>query len=177
MNDIDIVIKAQNGDDAAFSQLIKSCKEKLYKTAFAYLKDEEEALDVVSDTVYKAYMNISKIKNPEFFSTWITRILINSAINRLKKNKRVILIDEYEKFDSFIPISSDIALEVPKSIDLYNAIDKLNVKSRSIIILKYFQDMTISEISRVLKIPEGTIKVYLQRSLKKLKVELGEELI
>lgn len=177
MNDIDIVIKAQNGDDAAFSQLIKSCKEKLYKTAFAYLKDEEEALDVVSDTVYKAYMNINKLKNPEFFSTWITRILINSAINRLKKNKRVILIDEYEKFDSFTPISSDIALEVPKSIDLYNAIDKLNVKSRSIIILKYFQDMTISEISRVLKIPEGTIKVYLQRSLKKLKVELGEELI
>ena len=74
-------------------------------------------------------------------------------------------------------MSSDIALEVPESIDLYNAIDKLNVKSKSIIILKYFQDMTISEISRVLKIPEGTIKVYLQRSLKKLKIELGEELV
>lgn len=177
MNDIDTVIKAQNGDDVAFGQLIKSCKEKLYKTAFAYLKDEEEALDVVSDTVYKAYMNINKLKNPEFFSTWITRILINSAINRLKKSKKIVLIDEYEKFDSFSQTSSDIALEVPESIDLYNAIDKLNVKSKSIIILKYFQDMTISEISKVLKIPEGTIKVYLQRALKKLKVELGEELV
>lgn len=177
MNDIDIVIKAQNGDDEAFSQLIKSCKEKLYKTAFAYLKNEEEALDVVSDTVYKAYMNINKLKNPEFFNTWITRILINNSINRLEKSKRIILVDEYEKFDDFNLDDSDIGVDVPKSLDLYNAIDKLNVKSKSIIILKYFQDMTISEISKVLKIPEGTIKVYLRRSLKKLKLELGEELI
>lgn len=177
MNEVDIVIKAQNGDDEAFSLLINDCKEKLYKIAFAYLKDEEESLDIVSDTVYKAYMDINKLKNPEFFNTWITRILINNAINRLKKNKRIILVDEYEKFDNFSPMVSDIGLDVPKCIDLYNAIDKLNVKSKSIIILKYFQDMTISEISKVLKIPEGTIKVYLQRSLKKLRIELGEDLI
>ncbi|MTK13271.1 MAG: RNA polymerase subunit sigma-70, partial [Clostridiaceae bacterium] len=96
MNDISIVTKAQKGDDIAFSELINSCKEKLYKIAFAYLKNEEEALDIVSDTIYKAYMDINKLKNPQYFNTWITRIRINGAINRLKKNKRIVLIDEYE---------------------------------------------------------------------------------
>lgn len=177
MNDISIVTKAQKGDNVAFSELINSCKEKLYKIAFAYLKNEEEALDIVSDTIYKAYMDINKLKNPQYFNTWITRILINSAINRLKKNERIVLIDEYEKVESFNLNISDIESDIPKCIDLYNAIDKLNVKSKSIIILRYFQDMTISEISEVLKIPEGTTKVYLHRALKKLKVELEEEFI
>lgn len=175
MNDIDIVNKAQKGDADAFSTLITSCKENLYKIAFAYLKSEEEALDIVSDTIYKAYMDIDKLQNPEYFNTWITRILINNAINRLKKNKRIVLIDEYEKIEDLNSEVSDIGFDVPRSVDLYNAIDKLNVKSKSIIILRYFQDMTISEISEVLKMPEGTIKVYLHRALKKLKIELEEE--
>lgn len=177
MNDIDIVIQAQKGDDVAFSKLIKACKENLYKIAFAYLKNEEEALDIVSDTIYKAYMNINKLENPQYFNTWITRILINNAINRLKKNNRIILIDEYEKIEGFNTQLSDIEFDVSRRVDLYSAIDQLNVKSKSIIILKYFQDMTISEISEVLKIPEGTIKVYLHRALKKLKIELKEEFI
>lgn len=177
MNDIDIVNKAKKGDDDAFSTLITCCKENLYKIAFAYLKNEEEALDIVSDTVYKAYMDINKLENPQYFNTWITRILINNAINRLKKNKRIVLIDEYEKIEDLNSEVSDIGIDISRSVDLYNAIDKLNVKSKSIIILRYFQDMTISEISEVLEIPEGTIKVYLHRALKKLKVELEEEFV
>lgn len=174
MNDIDIVSKAQKGDDDAFSTLIACCKENLYKIAFAYLKNEEEALDIVSDTIYKAYMDINKLENPQYFNTWITRILINSAINRSKKNKRIVLIDGYEKIEDLNSDVPDIGFDVPTSVDLYNAIDKLNVKSKSIIILRYFQDMTITEISEVLKIPEGTIKVSLHRALKKLKIELEE---
>ncbi|NMM64066.1 sigma-70 family RNA polymerase sigma factor [Clostridium sp. P21] len=175
MNDIDRVIKAQKGDDIAFSELIKCHKENLYKIAFAYLKNEQEALDVVGDTIYKVYIDIDKLKNPEFFKTWITRIVINNSINRLKKNNRVILIDEYEKIDNFNFNDLDIETDIPKCIDLYNAIDSLNVKSKTIIILKYFQDMTISEISKLLEIPEGTVKVYIHRALKKLKIQLREE--
>ena len=177
MNDSDIVIRAQKGDDNAFCQLINSYKEKLYKQTFAYLKNEDEALDIVSDTIYKAYMDINKLNNPQFFNTWITRILINNAINRLKKNKRVTLVDEYEKIEDFNLTVSDMLLDIPKRIDLYNAIDNLNIKSKTIIILKYFQDMTYSQISKVLELPEGTVKVYIHRALKKLKVELKEEFI
>ncbi|AWI06225.1 sigma-70 family RNA polymerase sigma factor [Clostridium drakei] len=177
MNDIDTVIKAQKGDDIAFSELIECHKENLYKIAFAYLKNEEEALDIVSDTIYKVYMDINKLKNPKFFKTWITRILINNSINSLKKNRRVILIDEYEKIENFSISNLDLETDIPKCIDLYNAIDSLNIKSKTIIILKYFQDMTISEISNTLEIPEGTVKVYIHRALKKLRIQLREEFV
>lgn len=175
MKDIEIVKKAQKGNREAFIELINDCKENLYKIAFAYLKNEQEALDAVSDTVYKAYMDIKKVKKPQFFNTWITKILINCAINRLRKGERIIYIDDYQKTDTAETGSLETEWNIPGNIDLYNAIDTLEVKYRSIIILKYFQDMTIAQISKTLDLPEGTVKVYLRRALIKLKIELKED--
>lgn len=175
MKNIEIVKRAQKGDKEAFVKLINDSKENLYKIAFTYMKNEQEALDVVSDAVYKAYIDIKKVKKPEFFNTWITKILINSAINRLRKGGRIIYIDDYQKNSKVENDNSEIYLDIPANIDLYNALDNLEIKYRSIIILKYFQDMTIVQISKVLDLPEGTVKVYLRRALKKLKIQLKEE--
>ena len=86
----------------------------------------------------------------------------------------MIYIDEYDKTkkDNFDILETDFKLSV--KLDFYNAIDKLNDKFKSIIILKYLEDMTIIEISEVLNLPEGTVKVYLRRALGVLKIELGE---
>ena len=65
----------------------------MYKIAFAYLKNEQNSLDAVSETIYKAYKNIDKLKRGEFFNTWITKILINSCKNVLKNNKGFILMN------------------------------------------------------------------------------------
>jgi RNA polymerase sigma-70 factor (ECF subfamily) len=175
MKNIEIVKRAQKGDKEAFVKLINDSKENLYKIAFTYMKNEQEALDVVSDAVYKAYIDIKKVKKPEFFNTWITKILINSAINRLRKGGRIIYIDDYQKNGKTEDDNLEIHFDIPANIDLYNALDNLEIKYRSIIILKYFQDMTIVQISKVLDLPEGTVKVYLRRALKKLKIELKEE--
>ena len=67
--DTNVKIKlAQKGDDNAFYELISERKDQLYKTAFAYVKNKEEALDIVSDTVYKAYISIKNLKEPSFFN-------------------------------------------------------------------------------------------------------------
>lgn len=175
MLDLKETIKnAQSGDDSAFSTLIKLNKEKLYKTAYLYVKNEEEALDILSDAVCKAYLNIKKLKEPEFFNTWIMRILINTASDTLKKKKRLRYIDDYEKFKI---VDEKFCSTIAEKVDLYKAIDCLNINYKNIIILKFFEDMTIKEISTVLKRPEGTIKVYLSRAIKKLKIELKEDLI
>ena len=166
--------KNQPLNDELFIDLIDIYKENLYKIAFSYLKNEQNSLDAVSETIYKAYKNIDKLKRQEFFNTWIIKILINSCKSVLKNNK-VIYIDEYDKTkkDNFDILETDFKLSI--NIDLYNAIDKLNNKFKSIIILKYLQDMTIIQISEVLNLPEGTVKVYLRRALGVLKIELGEE--
>ena len=166
--------KNQPLNDELFIDLIDIYKENLYKIAFSYLKNEQSSLDAVSETIYKAYKNIDKLKKREFFNTWIIKILINSCKSVLKNNK-VIYIDDYDKTkkDNFDILDTDFKLSV--NLDLYNAIDNLNDKFKSIIILKYLEDMTIIQISEVLNLPEGTVKVYLRRALGVLKIELGEE--
>ncbi|HEY5587841.1 MAG TPA: sigma-70 family RNA polymerase sigma factor [Candidatus Paceibacterota bacterium] len=168
-----IITTDKNLNDELFSDLIDSCKENLYKIAFSYLKNEQNSLDAVSETIYKAYKNINKLKNREFFNTWIIKILINSCKTVLKNNK-VIYIEEYNttKSDNLDILETDFKLSI--KIDLYNAIDKLNDKFKSIIILKYLEDMSIIQISEVLNLPEGTVKVYLRRALGVLKIELDE---
>ena len=166
--------KNQPSNDELFSDLIDIFKENLYKIAFSYLKNEQNSLDAVSETIYKAYKNIDKLKRREFFNTWIIKILINSCKNILK-NDKVIYIDEYDKTkkDNSDILETDFKLSV--NIDLYNAIDKLNDKFKSIIILKYLEDMTILQIAEVLDLPVGTVNVYLRRALGVLKIDLSEE--
>ena len=79
MNHIVTARRTKMKDDEAFSELIDQCREQLYTIAFAYLKDEQNSLDAVSEAIYKAYMNISKLKIKLFFSTWVIKILINSC--------------------------------------------------------------------------------------------------
>lgn len=174
---MDKIIAAEENqllNDELFSNSIDICKEHLYKIAFLYLKNEQNSLDAVSETIYKAYKNIDKLKRREFFNTWITKILINSCKSILKKDK-VIYINEYDKTkkDNYDILETDFKLSI--NIDLYTAIDKLNDKFKSIIILKYLEDMTIIQIAEVFDLPEGTVKVYLRRALGVLKIELGEE--
>ncbi|ANP70835.1 RNA polymerase subunit sigma-70 [Clostridium tyrobutyricum] len=167
----DLVNNAKRGDDTSFVELINFYKQNLYKMAFIYVRNEQDALDIVSDTVYKAYMNINKLRESQYFSSWIIKILINLSINKLKSNKNIIYVDDYSLLDKNSNIS-EMEFNISKNIDLYNAMDNLNIKYKNLIILKYFQDMTISQISKLLEYPEGTVKVYLRRALKKLKVEL-----
>lgn len=69
--------KAIRGNCDAYGQLIHACQNYLYRIAFLYTKNEDDALDVVQDCILKAYESIGKLRKPEYFKTWITRILIN----------------------------------------------------------------------------------------------------
>ena len=173
MQPIVTVKTTEDQEDEAFIKLIDLCKEKLYIIAFAYLKNEQNSLDAVNESIYKAYMNKGKLKKPEFFNTWIIKILINFCNDTLKNNKKIIYIDEYNKIDKDESIETEF--KIANNVDLYNAIDKLSQKFKSVVILKYLEDMTITQISQILDLPEGTVKVYLRRALGILKIELSEE--
>ena len=169
--------RTQMKDDKAFNELVDPCKEKLYTIAFAYLKDEQNSLDTVSETIYKGYLNISELKIKQFFNTWVIKILINSCNDIIKTNNKVVYIDEYNRVDRNKNDDLGTEFKIANNIDLYNAIDKLNEKFKSIVILKYLEDMTITQISQILDLPEGTVKVYLKRALVMLKIKLGEECV
>lgn len=159
------------GDEEAFTYLISSKKEQLYRTAFAYVKNKEDALDIIQETVYKAYVSIDKLREPKYFNTWITKILINTSITFMKKNNKIIYLED--ELNYFI----DVENNQDEKLDLLNAIDKLEEKIKRVIILKYLNDLTISDVAKILEIPEGTAKTYLNKGLSKLKIYLGEELV
>jgi len=163
------IIKAKKGDDNAFYELISERKEMLYKTAFTYVKNKEDALDILNETVYRAFISIKRLKEPEFFNTWLTRILINCALDTLRKDKKVLQLDEQAGIAN---LSSTLAQE--DVFDLNIAVDSLKEKYKTIVILKYFQDMTLAEISEVLQCPLGTVKTNLYKALKELKINLEE---
>lgn len=169
----DKVKKAIRGDDEAFEYIVNNCKERLYRTAFAYVKNEEQALDVVQETVYKAYVSIEKLKNPEYFNTWITRILINNALTVIKKNSKVVYLDNNELINNIIANEANS----DEKIYIWQALEQLELKHREVIILKYFDDLTVTEIARVLDCPVGTVKTYLNKGLKKLREFVGKDVV
>lgn len=137
--------------------------QKYYRIAFSYTKNEEDALDAVQEGAYKAVKNASKVKEPEFVGTWICKIIINESIEILRKNKKVVpLIDGAEEGanDSY------------EDLDLKQAIEGLEIIDQTIIRLRYFLDMPIKEIARVVDSNENTVKSRLYRSLDKLKLNL-----
>lgn len=166
----DKVKRARKGDDDAFYELISERKEVLYRTAFIYAKNKDDALDIVNETVYRAYISIKKLKEPGFFYTWLTRILINCSIDHLRKAKNVVPFNEEADMDEAVAEE-----DTEGKLDLYSAVDKLEGKYKDIVILKYFHDMTLAQAAEVLDCPVGTAKTYLHKALGRLRLELKEE--
>ncbi len=165
LNEIRLIKESMKGNKESFGILKKNNKEYLYKMAFLYVKDEQDALEVIHETVYRAFLNIEKLKKAKFFNTWITRILINVSIDFLKKKGKNEMLDEST------PIRKErCEISTEEKLDLYNAIDLLNDNYKTVIIMMYFNDMKIKDISKVMEIPENTVKTYLRRA----KQALGE---
>lgn len=154
--------KAKKGDEKSFCKLIEQEKIKLYKMAFLYMKNEDDALDVVQETVTKAFIHIKTLKEERYFSTWITRILINTALETIRKNQNIVPINNQI-------IENEIANHHEERIDLVSAISQLEEKYKTVIILKYYQDLTVPVISEILQCPQGTVKSNLHRGIIELK--------
>ncbi|MFL1470946.1 sigma-70 family RNA polymerase sigma factor [Paraclostridium bifermentans] len=164
-----LITQSQRGDDYAFERLIDIYEKYLYKMAFLYVKNEYDASDIYQETVLKAYMNISKLKNHKAFKTWITKILINNVYSSNKYFTKF----EGSNEENFIGDFSYLYIE--EKLDLYDAIDILDEKYRTAIILQYFYDLTIQQISEITNTNENTVKTNIRRAKKKMYDFLKED--
>jgi len=146
-------------------EYLKNNQDKLYRVAFSYSKNEEAALDIVQEAILKALKNINKLKEVEYVKTWFYRILINECLQYIKKNKRMITC-QLQEIEGQIEWNDDIIFE---GIDVYKHIQDLNEKLKTVIILRFFEDMKIEEIALVTKTNVNTVKSRLYKGLEKLK--------
>ncbi len=164
---MNLIGKAKLGDKEAFNELIEDNKLKMYKVAKSILKDEDDVCDAIQNALLSAYTNLSKLQNNNYFSTWIIRILINKCYDIAKENQKrysnVIDIAEYntdEGIKSYDKYNSDSIIE--------NILNKIDEDLKTITVLYYYNDYSIYEISKILDIPEGTVKSRLSRARTKI---------
>lgn len=144
---------------------IQNNQEKFYRVAYSYCKSREDALDIVQEAIYKGLKSYKSIQT-KYIESWFYRILINTSISYLRKNKELL---------TFQPEMLDEAVEDKDYMDLYDAIDLLDPDEKTIIILRYFEDKKFKDISDILNTNENSIKTKLYRILRKLKMTLDLE--
>lgn len=160
----ELVRRAIKQDEAAFEQLILLHSEQLYRTAYVYVKNEQDALDVVQETVYKAFISIGQVKEPKYFVTWLTKILIRNCYRVL--NQQTAVADLIEQ----IPVKESSREE---HLDLIDALSHLRKEYRDVLVLFYFHDVPMKEIASFIGITLNTVKTYLKRGREELKKQLG----
>ena len=170
MEEIVLVKMAIKGDRNAFEQLIDIYSDRLYREAYLRCKHEDDAKEIIQETIYKAYRSIGSLKEPKYFKTWISRILINVSNDYLSKVGMVDLEHDENAYVKEIVVNDKIETK----IDLYNAIDELEDKYKDAIILRYIHDLKIEEVSKVLDRPVNTIKTHLRKAILDMKNLLKE---
>lgn len=165
-----LVKKARKGDADSFAQLMDEVKVQAYRMAYTYVKNEEDALEVVSESVYKAYKSIASLRNPDYFTTWFMRIVINNAVTLLGKRKNQIYLDDcLDEKELSIRDENEFSAD---RIDLYHAVDRLSPENKSLIVMRFYQDLKLEEIADIMQIPLSTVKSRLYKILKLLKADL-----
>lgn len=164
-----LVKQAQKGNDKAYLMLFQQYEADIYRMAYVYVKNNDDALDLVQEVAYQSFKKISTLKKPEYFKTWLMKITINCALSLINKNKKVIPLNL-----DFEVITGSEDEDITLTLSLHELIDTLKEDEKSVILLKYYDDRTLKEISEILDIPLGTAKSVLYRALDKLRQDLKE---
>lgn len=162
-----INIKKKEISKEEFINILQENKVSLYRFAKSILKNDMQAEDAISEAILKAYKNKSKLKDIEKFKPWMMKIVSNECYNLLRKNNRLELVDD---INSLNLVHTD-----KEYTSLRDLVGDLSEEFSSVIVLFYYEDMSIKDISNVLEISEGTVKSRLYRAKEKLRVLLKEE--
>lgn len=142
----------------------------LYRLAFSYVKNADDALDIVQESIYKAISSKDSLKNPDYIKTWFYRIIVNTSLDFLRKKRKVNIVGE----EVLAGLDSGVVDEY-ENFDLKNALDNLPDNYRTVIVLKYFEDLKIEEIAEILNENTNTVKSRLYKSLKILRIKMNDE--
>ena len=163
--DIETVRKAKQGYVNEIGQIILENLQTMYRVAFSILRTEDEINDAISNTTVIVFEKIKTLKNEEYFKTWLTRILINECYKIYNQNKKIVYLENVNQekltyHDEYV------------DSEIRNLVKKLDKDLRQIVILYYFEDFSVKEISKIIQKPEGTVKSRLSRARKILEKEL-----
>ena len=170
--DQDYIEQIRAGNVNAYAMLVTKYKAMTFTLALRVVGNREEAEEVAQDTFVKAYKALDTFKGTSKFSTWLYRIVYNTSLDYVKKKKRVVLsehIDEINESDIGTMQDAMSYLEAKEKKQMIeSALSKLPEEERVLLTLFYFEELSLKEISEIVKISYDNVKIKLHRSRKKL---------
>lgn len=180
---VDLVAKAQNGDQTAFHRLVDHFQPGIYRMIFYRTRSQMDAEDLTQDVMLKAYKNIGRLKSSEGFRSWLYSIAVNRVKDYYRKKQfrslfGIASVDE-EGFHETAEMA--VAPEVEGGLskkDFWRQIGRmiisLSAMEKEVFLLRFFDQLTINEMSAALHKSESTIKTHLYRALRKFKAVAGK---
>ncbi len=158
-----LVEDAMQGDKEAFAELIRTKKNTLYRTGRCYLSNDEDIADAAQNTILICYEKLNTLKHPEFFSTWMTRIMINEC-KRIGKSQ-----SHHEKIEDYHRDISREIQNVDSRLCFEDMMNSLPPQYRTALSLYYGENFSIKEIANILGLSESAVKKRLSRGREILK--------
>lgn len=157
---IQLVQEAKEGDADAFTRLMQMQMPSLYKVAKSIMWSDEDIADTIQDTIFSCWRNLKGLKEPRYFKTWMTRILVNKCKDHIRRNQT--LFGDEALFELS---SNDTGLD---NVEWKETLRLLDEKYRLVMMLYYIEGFKTSEISQILEIPEATVRTRLVRGRERL---------
>lgn len=157
-------------NEITLTHFIKENQDSFYRVAYSYVKNSDTALDLVHDAIVKAIQKKSSLKNDDHFKTWFYRILINECLMYIRKNNKIVYLEDLE---SYTPSESSTYKQDDVQ-EIYDAIEKLEPNLKTIIILRFFEDLKIEDIAKITNTNVNTVKSRLYKALNLLRLEVKD---
>ena len=171
---LELVRSAKTGDRDALITLLREIETHVYRTAYYILGNEQDAMDASQEALIRIYTKIGSYEEKALFKTWVQRIVTNICIDKFRRSKPTVSIEEHDM--SFIS-PQDVEDEIMSGYlakDIRDAIDKLSEHHRTVVVLRYLQDFSYHEIADALNLPLNTVKSYLFRARQQLQILLQD---
>ena len=166
------------GDTDALGPLMERHHGRIYRIALSYLRNPDDALDVVQETFVKLFQNAGRWKGDKAVAPWLTRIAVNQSIDRYRSQKRrsskeESLETEERTIPAEVPSPEGVAYSGEVSFRIARALKTLPERQQKIFLLRHYEDLTLPEIAESLGMSLGTVKSNLHRALKRLRGRLA----
>ena len=180
-SDHDLIVRTLGGDGNAYAMIVERFQRRIFRVAFAIVRDETEADTITQDTFIQAYTNLRKFEGRAELETWLTRIAINRSRDSLRRRKFLSLFTTSENGDTEMliepvderpdPERQFMASQLRAAI--HRAEKTLSAQQKTIFRLRHYENLSLEEIAENLGLRAGTVRAHLFRAIHKIRKELS----
>ena len=157
-------------DKEEFCENVRLCEKTMYALAYSIVKNDSDTGEIISESIYRAYKNLDKLRNKKAFKSWILKIVHNTAVEMIRKNSKIVLMDEIEGISD-----EGDENEIATKVVLREAVEHLKQPYRTVVVLFYYENLSISKIAQITSTNVVAVKKQLSRARKMLREILKED--